>query len=137
MGCHRAWGDMVEKLIISARSVGVPVINGERCCSLLTQDHDHCHSIKPDGNAAKYNMMYEHMINVAYAIVPRASDAALIRRPKRILERTLRAGGTSPTGLPAKAGAPPSPLAQQRGPRGPPLTEDYFCNGDFGADNRT
>ena len=74
---------------IVARSVGVPIINGERSFSLLTQDHDHCHSIKSDDNDAKCVVMFEHMVYVADAIVPRASDAALLRRPEQIPERNL------------------------------------------------
>ena len=120
---------MVDQIILIARSVGVPVINGERYFSLLTQDHDHCHSTKSDENDARCIMSFEVMINAAYAIVPRASDAALLRRPEHLPTRALGAAGTSPTGSPAKAGAPPGPPAQKWGPRGPPLTDEEIATG--------
>ncbi len=128
---------MVDKPVIIARSVGAPVINGERYFSLLTQDHDHCRSTKSDEDDAKYIMMLEHMINAAYAIAPRASDAALLRCPEQFPERTLGAVGISPTGLPAKAGAPPGPLAQKWGTTRTAADRGRNCNGDFGADDRS
>ena len=106
---------MVDKLIIIARSVGVPVINGERYFSLFAQDKDHCHSLKADANDAHYVTMFEHMINVAYAIVPRASDEALLRRSELHPEGELGTAGTSPTGPPAKAGGPPGARLRKRG----------------------
>ncbi len=64
-GCHRAWDDMVDKLIIIARSVGCPSSTVNEAFNLLTQDHDHCLSIKSDDNDARYLMMFEHTISVA------------------------------------------------------------------------
>ena len=52
-GCHRAWDDMVDKLIIIARSVGCPSSTVNEAFNLLTQDHDHCLSIKSDDNDAR------------------------------------------------------------------------------------
>ena len=67
------WDAMVEKMVMMARSLGIPTIAGQRKFAEFEKEEDGWHSVKNDANQRKHLKMLEEVRNVAYAISPCAS----------------------------------------------------------------